>query len=125
MEKLEPEMDYTVTQTGARYTIFDAFRNPMPLLYYVARPGRSGGGDQGAFAFENNVRFGYLKQYPELPQMDAFYTLITRDLGVDKDPAVIFDDRMYNQESFILLSAGADGEYFNDDDQVNFDRPKQ
>lgn len=125
-------------------TVLDTFSDPMPILYFPARGGRSylyrnsDNLDESVFnVLDNAAYYSFAKQPGDAPESrvaedlnptdedalaERFYELFTDtrleeplDEGENDERA-----RAYMSDSYILLGAGMDRLYFTDDDTVNF-----
>ena len=127
------EGETTITDSGRNYTLSDqwGFGDPKAILYYPSRIGNDGrvgtaattGSNQGAFRFDDNSAYTGAV-------IDAFRTAIWDKrfgstggtLPNPADPS----DKAYNSDSYLLIGAGVDRQYFyntdlgENDDVMNF-----
>lgn len=106
-------------------------RNPMPILYYKANT--RGNLIHEIYDYYDNSEITSVygmdgqynrNDYTENPKMFPYYLWDTRtgvgntNINRLKSPSA----RPYNVDSFVLISAGLDGEFGTDDDITNFQR---
>ncbi|RLC76243.1 MAG: hypothetical protein DRI61_13620, partial [Chloroflexi bacterium] len=112
------EGETTITDSGRNYTLSDqwGFGDPKAILYYPSRIGNDGSNNAttGAFRYADNSVYG-----------DGAETLALFQ-------AAILDTRFgsttsaYNSDSYLLIGAGVDRDYFyntdlgENDDVMNF-----
>lgn len=98
--------DYEIEYEGVDHLPSDAFgSDPMPILYYPARPGTIGRDADAQYKYKDNDDIT-----PDAKQSD-FYDFITFQ-----------NSKPYAPGKFLLISAGVDRRYFTEDDLTNFER---
>lgn len=98
--------DYEMEYEGVAPLPSDEFgSDPMPILYYPARPGTIGKNADVQYEYNHNETIT-----PDAKRSD-FYDFITFQ-----------DSRPYAPGKFLLISAGIDRRYFTQDDLTNFER---
>ena len=125
------EGETTITDSGRNYTLSDqwGFGDPKAILYYPSRIGNDGAiltaNTNGAFRFADNSAYTGAV-------IDAFRTAIwDRRFGEGTSSSGVpstgdSDNKAYNSDSYLLIGAGVDRQYFyntdlgENDDVMNF-----
>jgi prepilin-type N-terminal cleavage/methylation domain-containing protein len=98
--------EYDMEYEGATPLPSDQFgSDPMPILYYPARPGTVGRNADAQYKYNDN------KSITTDADQSDFYDFITFQ-----------DSQPYAPGEFLLIGAGMDRRYFTQDDLTNFER---
>jgi len=103
------------TVSAPEYTPLDQWKkgDEMAVLYYPSNIGNDGGLTSTSPAFTLNANDFYTDGQP-LPHNNS------GKLKMVDDKFGASNERAFNSDSFLLIAAGPDGEYFTEDDIKNF-----
>jgi hypothetical protein len=92
----------------------------MPILYYKAHTNAS----EMAKAYYSDDNSNFVNGHPIDDTgsiLNSSGVTLPKFYNIIKNPNFTVNDRPYRSESYILISAGADGKYGTADDVMNFE----